>query len=91
MRAAAVKHGEGVVSIPLDDGSRYGLVATPGHQRPATVTEDVANRLVTAIAVGTFSPGERLPSERELATRLEVSRVTVRQALREALDPKSRR
>jgi DNA-binding FadR family transcriptional regulator len=45
------------------------------------VTEDVANRLVTAIAVGTFSPGERLPSERELATRLEVSRVTVRQAL----------
>ena len=45
------------------------------------MTEDVANRLVTAIAVGTFSPGERLPSERELATRLEVSRVTVRQAL----------
>ena len=45
------------------------------------MTEDVANRLVTAIAVGTFSPGERLPSERELASRLEVSRVTVRQAL----------
>lgn len=45
------------------------------------MTEDVANRLVTAIAVGTFSPGERLPSERELATRLQVSRVTVRQAL----------
>ena len=45
------------------------------------MSEDVANRLVTAIAVGTFSPGERLPSERELATRLEVSRVTVRQAL----------
>lgn len=45
------------------------------------MAEDVANRLVTAIAVGTFSPGERLPSERELATRLEVSRVTVRQAL----------
>ena len=53
---------------------------TPGL-RPASVTEDVANRLVTAIAIGTFSPGERLPSERELATRLEVSRVTVRQAL----------
>ena len=49
--------------------------------RPASMTEDVACRLVTAIAVGTFSPGERLPSERELATRLEVSRVTVRQAL----------
>jgi GntR family transcriptional regulator, transcriptional repressor for pyruvate dehydrogenase complex len=64
----------------LDDASRYGLVPTPGL-RPAGVAEDVAKRLVTAIAVGTFSPGERLPSERELATRLEVSRVTVRQAL----------
>lgn len=52
-----------------------------GALRPASVTDDVACRLVTAIAVGTFSPGERLPSERELATRLEVSRVTVRQAL----------
>ncbi len=52
-----------------------------GALRPASVSEDVANRLVTAIAVGTFSPGERLPAERELATRLEVSRVTVRQAL----------
>ena len=56
-------------------------MAATGPVRPASVTEDVANRLVTAIAVGTFSPGERLPSERELATRLEVSRVTVRQAL----------
>lgn len=81
MRAAAVKHGKGVVSIPLDDASRYGLVAVAGAPRPASVTEDVANRLITAIAVGTFSPGERLPPERELAARLEVSRVTVRQAL----------
>jgi len=81
VRAAAVKHGKGVVSIPLDDESRYGLVAVGGPVRPTGVAEDVANRLVTAIAVGTFSPGERLPSERELATRLEVSRVTVRQAL----------
>ena len=47
----------------------------------ATMAGSVAERLVTAIAVGTYSPGERLPSERELAARLSVSRVTVRQAL----------
>ena len=43
----------------------------------------VAERLITAIAVGTYSPGERLPPERELAERLSVSRVTVRQALQQ--------
>ena len=47
----------------------------------ATMAADVASRLVTAIAVGAYSPGERLPPERELAGLLAVSRVTVRQAL----------
>lgn len=42
----------------------------------------LADRLVTAIAVGAYSPGERLPPERELAVSLGVSRDTVRQALR---------
>jgi GntR family transcriptional repressor for pyruvate dehydrogenase complex len=41
----------------------------------------VADRLIAAIAVGDYSPGERLPAERELAAMLEVSRVTVRAAL----------
>lgn len=41
----------------------------------------LADRLVTAIAVGAYSPGERLPPERELASSLDVSRDTVRQAL----------
>ena len=50
------------------------------------MSEDVANRLITAIAVGTYSPGERLPAERELAERLQVSRVTVRQALQRLVD-----
>ena len=43
--------------------------------------EHVANRLVTAIALGEFVPGQRLPSERDLATTLGVSRTTVREAI----------
>jgi DNA-binding FadR family transcriptional regulator len=61
----------------VDDGVD---VALPGVTR-ATMASSVAERLVTAIAVGTYSPGERLPPERELAERLSVSRVTLRQAL----------
>ena len=55
-----------------------------GASRPrerSTVTATLADKLVTAIAVGTYSPGERLPPERELAASLQVSRVTLRQAL----------
>ena len=74
-----------MVSIPLGadvqqaDASDDQAVV-PGVVR-ATMAGSVAERLITAIAVGTYSPGERLPPERELAERLGVSRVTVRQAL----------
>jgi DNA-binding FadR family transcriptional regulator len=43
--------------------------------------EALADRIVTAIAVGEFLPGERLPPERELAELVGVSRSTVRDAL----------
>lgn len=43
--------------------------------------ERVADRLVTAIALGEFVPGQRLPSERDLATMLNVSRGVIREAL----------
>jgi DNA-binding FadR family transcriptional regulator len=43
--------------------------------------EHVADRLVTAIALGEFVPGQRLPSERELAATLAVSRTTIREAI----------
>ena len=78
------------MAIPLDNDVRESLggptdaaafdPALAGLTR-ATMAGDVASRLITAIAVGTYSPGERLPPERELASRLAVSRVTVRQAL----------
>jgi GntR family transcriptional repressor for pyruvate dehydrogenase complex len=43
--------------------------------------EQIADRLVTAIALGEFVPGQRLPTERELSTMLGVSRTSVREAL----------
>lgn len=43
--------------------------------------EQIADRLVTAIALGVFVPGQRLPSERELAATLDVSRTSVREAV----------
>ena len=46
------------------------------------VHEIVANQLRRAIHRGDFMPGDRLPSERELATSLEVSRETLREAIR---------
>jgi GntR family transcriptional repressor for pyruvate dehydrogenase complex len=52
-----------------------------GPLRAGRSVDAVTDRLVTAIAVGDFSPGERLPPERELATLLGVGRATLRNAL----------
>jgi DNA-binding GntR family transcriptional regulator len=41
----------------------------------------IEERLAEAIAAGNLEPGDRLPSERDLAERLGVSRMTLRQAL----------
>jgi GntR family transcriptional repressor for pyruvate dehydrogenase complex len=43
--------------------------------------ERLADRLVTAIALGEFVPGQKLPPERELASMLNVGRGVVREAL----------
>jgi DNA-binding FadR family transcriptional regulator len=49
--------------------------------RVPTAAAEVADRLITAIAIGEYLPGERLPAERELAQILGVSRSTVREAV----------
>ena len=49
--------------------------------RPLQRYEHVAERLAAEIRAGAFAPGERLPSERELARRLEVGRASVREAI----------
>ena len=49
--------------------------------QPPTTFEETVERLGTAIRLGLLAPGTRLPSERELAGELRISRSTLRQAL----------
>ena len=49
--------------------------------QPPTTFEETVERLGTAIRLGLLPPGTRLPSERELADMLRISRSTLRQAL----------
>lgn len=51
--------------------------------RPPNAFEETVERLLQAIRLGVVAPGESLPAERELAARFEVSRDTVRDAIRE--------
>ena len=45
------------------------------------VADDVVDRLVTAVALGLYVPNQQLPTERDLAAMLGVSRSSVREAL----------
>lgn len=59
-------------------GPAPGLLGPLRRQRAG---EQLAERLATALALGQFSPGERLPSERDLAAQLGTSRATVADAV----------
>jgi DNA-binding FadR family transcriptional regulator len=45
------------------------------------LSDQIAETLQGMIANGTFKPGDRIPSERELASRLDVSRPSLREAI----------
>lgn len=51
--------------------------------RAGNAFEETVDRLLQAIKLGVVPPGDRLPAERVLATRLNVSRATLREAIRE--------
>ncbi len=53
----------------------------PGRLNRVRLYEQVAEQITTWIAENGLQPGDRIPPERELATRLGVSRATLSQAL----------
>ncbi|OZM73063.1 GntR family transcriptional regulator [Amycolatopsis antarctica] len=54
--------------------------------RTGNAFEETVERLLQAIRLGVVAAGARLPAERELAERLGVSRVTLREAIRALAD-----
>jgi GntR family transcriptional repressor for pyruvate dehydrogenase complex len=63
-------------------GPAKGLPPTfPGRLNRVRLYEQVAEQITTWIAENGLQPGDRIPPERELATRLGVSRATLSQAL----------
>ncbi|GAA3580268.1 GntR family transcriptional regulator [Nonomuraea rosea] len=54
--------------------------------RAGNAFEETVERLLQAIKLGVVPPGDKLPPERELAVRLGISRVTLREAIRALSD-----
>lgn len=51
--------------------------------REGNAFEETVERLLTVIKLGLVGPGERFPAERELAAQFGISRLTLREAIRE--------
>ena len=66
-----------MTAVPLPDLDEVVLRPVRGHH----AFEACVEQLATAIRLGVFPLGTMLPSERELAERLEVSRATLREAM----------
>ena len=82
--------GESGKVVPIEGRSTRGTRVTTGSDGDAlalapltvpTIVDEVVDRLLTALALGEFVPGEGLPAEREMARLMGVSRTTVRVAL----------
>jgi GntR family transcriptional regulator, transcriptional repressor for pyruvate dehydrogenase complex len=48
----------------------------------STVADETVERIAEIIRAGAYSPGDRLPSERQLVEQLKVGRTSVREAIR---------
>jgi DNA-binding FadR family transcriptional regulator len=93
-RPGAPVPGAGVpgAGVPGGDDGASGRERRPagadlaGLLRPVrqgNAFEETVERLLTVIKLGMVGPGERFPAERELAAQLGISRLTLREAIRE--------
>lgn len=76
--------GSAAASAVADTGGVADIALVSGLFAPIKLRnagERVAERLVTALALGEFVPGQRLPTERDLAAALGVSRQVIREAM----------
>src|SRR5579859_4034796 len=71
----------GVTAVP--GGSPAIIAAVFRAVRTGNAFEETVERLLEGVKLGVYAPGDRLPPERELTRRLGVSRITLREALRE--------
>lgn len=83
-RDTSDSHGKNGISDGV--GTRSAAGAWNGPIVTRHVADDVQDRLVTAIALGVYVSGQRLPTERELSAMLGVSRTSVRAALQHLTD-----
>jgi len=77
----AARRGVTRAVLPLTDSTdAVDVVYRP--VRAGNAFEETVERLLSVVKLGLVERGERLPPERELASRLEVSRMTLREAIR---------
>jgi DNA-binding FadR family transcriptional regulator len=67
---------------PAADQARRAAIGDLNPVERVSVAEQVARNLLGLIRSGSVRPGQQLPTERELAATLQVSRPSVREALR---------
>jgi GntR family transcriptional repressor for pyruvate dehydrogenase complex len=67
--------------VPPLTRSPLAIDVALGPARPEGAVEQIVRRLGEAIGAGILEPGAQLPPEAELAARLEVAPMTLRQAL----------
>ena len=67
-------------SLTIDELSRPIRSIESVHA--AAAYEVAADNIRRAIALGRFLPGDKLPPERELSEQMQVSRTTIREAVR---------